>query len=247
MSHGVELIVMKMRIVSAFCWLMVGGFLAGQVAAQVTPRSEVPWGGLKHSTAGVSLKKAELIIVMLHGYGSSGDDLAGLARVIDPEQRTAFVFPVGPVSLGFGGRAWSKGDGEGFENSRRQVLDLLVFLHEKNKDAAIVVGGFSQGATLVSNILDEKMTSVAAILLYSPSGFLNHPARSGDDLPAIFLSHGREDEVLPFSGSVKVREGLLASGYTVDWQAFAGGHAIPPEVIEATNDFLEEHIAGETP
>lgn len=201
-------------------------------------KTSVPWGGLEHRKAGVGLKRARLIVVLLHGYGSTADDLVGLAGMIDSGVSTGYIFPAAPIELGSGRRGWNLPDGEGFDASRGQVLELLMYLHETYPQADVVVGGFSQGATLAISLLAEHLTQVKGYLFFSPGWYLSHQPRGGDDLPGVFLSHGEKDSILPFTGSEALRAHLGEAGYVVTWFPFAGGHTIPAAAITATNAFL---------
>ena len=60
-------------------------------------------------------------------------------------------------------------------------------------------------------------------------------ARKG--LP-VFMSHGREDPLLPFAISEELRDTLDAAGMPVEWVPFRGGHAIPPGVTTGLGAFL---------
>jgi phospholipase/carboxylesterase len=57
--------------------------------------------------------------------------------------------------------------------------------------------------------------------------------------PAVLLSHGREDALLPFAASERLRQVLVEAGFAVTWVPFAGGHAIPGEVIARLRTFLQ--------
>ena len=50
------------------------------------------------------------VVVLLHGFGARGDDLAPLYRVLDVPREVRFVFPEAPLAppefASFGGRAW---------------------------------------------------------------------------------------------------------------------------------------------
>ena len=54
----------------------------------------------------------------------------------------------------------------------------------------------------------------------------------------MFLAHGRDDEILPFSGSQQLRDDLVSKGFTVDWYPFDGGHTLTPEMLLASREFL---------
>jgi phospholipase/carboxylesterase len=56
--------------------------------------------------------------------------------------------------------------------------------------------------------------------------------------PAVFISHGRRDPRLPFSGSERAQELLQRHGFQVGFHPFDGGHEIPPQVVSALADFL---------
>ena len=69
------------------------------------------------------------------------------------------------------------------------------------------------------------------ILAFSP-GFAAPATTVGK--PRIFISHGDRDEVLPVErcGRRLARE-LSRSGYEVDYREFAGGHVVPPDLVDA--------------
>src|SRR5579871_1909463 len=112
------------------------------------------------------------VVILLHGFGAPGEDLAPLWRVLDVPREMRFVFPSAPLALpGFaGGRAWWLIDLEriqelmtgarGHDDERaREVPDGLAEARAKidalvDETAArlgarkVVLGGFSQGAML---------------------------------------------------------------------------------------------------
>jgi len=56
--------------------------------------------------------------------------------------------------------------------------------------------------------------------------------------PAVFVSHGRQDPVLPFAGGQLVKDTLERHGFPVTWRPFEGGHEIPPTIVEGLRSFL---------
>lgn len=197
-------------------------------------------GGLKVAFAGVPLEQAEHIIVLLHGYGAQGDDLVGLENEINAGERAAFVYPAAPLTLESGGLAWSQFNGEGFESSYQRLRSFMNDLNTKYPDRRVVVGGFSQGAMMASNLLAEASLQIDGMLLYSLYLALARPPHVGQSLPKVFLAHGRSDQVLPLSESEQMRDALRSNGYDVTWFPFDGGHTIPSSVINASNRFLSE-------
>jgi phospholipase/carboxylesterase len=55
----------------------------------------------------------------------------------------------------------------------------------------------------------------------------------------VLMSHGRSDQLLPFSAAETLRDKLRGAGATVEWVPFAGGHEIPPVVIDSASKFLK--------
>ncbi len=74
------------------------------------------------------------------------------------------------------------------------------------------------------------------VVAFSP-GFV--PAVSREGRPAVFVSHGDADEVLPVERtSRRIVPALRDEGYDVTYREFAGGHAVPHEVAVAAVDWL---------
>jgi phospholipase/carboxylesterase len=101
----------------------------------------------------------------------------------------------------------------------------------------VAIGGFSDGASYALSVGLTNGELFRHILAFSP-GFAAPTQTTGK--PRIFISHGDKDEVLPVErcGRRLARE-LSRSGYDVDYREFAGGHVVPPDLVDAaTNRFL---------
>lgn len=127
-----------------------------------------------------SQDKAPLAVVLLHGFGAPGDDLAGLADAIEVPNGTTLVFPEAVHGLAeltgqraYGdARCWwmidvvrmqlamaagvdrdlSKDVPEGLAEARAKVEGMLDALAKEDPDARLVLGGFSQGAMLALDV-----------------------------------------------------------------------------------------------
>jgi phospholipase/carboxylesterase len=204
------------------------------------------------------------LVILLHGFGAPGDDLVGLWRAIAAPRGTRYVFPEAPVDLGpayAGGRAWwfidvearmrreRTGDRdvtevpEGLDLARPQV-DALVeeAVHLlRPPSGKVVLGGFSQGAMLSVDVALRSSHPLAGLVVLSGTHIAANewasrlPARRG--LP-VFMSHGQDDQLLPFAIAEGLRDTLTAAGLPVEWVPFRGGHAIPPNVMNALGAFL---------
>lgn len=199
------------------------------------------------------------VVVLLHGYGAPGDDLVGLARRLDVDPTVRFVLPEAPLEIGGAGRAWWRLDigrlrsgtdrdlsdevPEGMPAARRKVLSLVRDVERELgvPPSRIVLAGFSQGAMLALDValhLEEPVAGVAVL-----SGTLVAEREWVPRMPAketvpVFVSHGRQDPLLPFRMAEALRDRLETGGLTVHWVAFDGGHSIPPGVTEGLRGFL---------
>jgi len=196
------------------------------------------------------------LVVLLHGFGAPGDDLVGLWRALPAPRGTRYVFPEAPVDLGpayAGGRAWwfidmqerlrkqpsgQRDIGEipvGLDPARQQVIALVEEAVAMLKPPAgqVVLGGFSQGAMLSIDVTLRSSMAFAGLVVMSGTHIAANEwapklaARKG--LP-VFMSHGREDPLLPFAIAEELRDTLNGAGLPVEWVPFRGGHAIPPAV-----------------
>ena len=201
-------------------------------------------------------------IVLCHGFGASGDDLVPLARVADVGAGVRWFFPEAPlaVDLGYGmsGRAWwpidmvrlqealMRGQArmlagetpEGLAEARAALEGCLAVLeaeHGLRRDRTIV-GGFSQGAMLTTEIALHASPAFAGLAVLSGNLLCEDrwkPAaeRAGAGLRAL-VSHGRGDPILPFSGAEALRALLEQAGAEVMWVPHGGQHEIPHAALE---------------
>lgn len=215
----------------------------------VAPRDDIP---------------VERVVVLLHGFGAPGDDLVALARELPLAAGTRYVFAEAPIDLG-GGRAWwnidwqeraryeRSGDWQGYtrlvpeglEAANHAVNTLLDVIEKKwhVPPHQIVLGGFSQGAMMTVDVAARRAHKPRMLVLLSGALVATpHWVPEAGTLKGvqIFQSHGTADQTLPLSQAEKLRDQLGAAGARVAWMTFAGGHAIPREVLNALRSFLFE-------
>jgi len=95
----------------------------------------------------------------------------------------------------------------------------------------IAIAGFSDGASYALSLGLINGGLFGDIIAFSPGFAL--PTRT-EDAPAIFISHGREDPVLPIERcGRRIAVRLRSLGYDIDYREFAGGHVVPTEMVEA--------------
>ena len=183
-------------------------------------------------------------------------------------QKVRFVFPEAPLSLralGYGeGRAWwpldiqrlqalESGNAsvarlrrevpEGLPRARRLLTGLIeeLTLRTQLPLGCVVLGGFSQGAMLATDValrLDEApagLVILSGMLLNEVEWARRAPIRRGLH---VLQAHGRQDPLLPFSSAEALRELLVSSGLSVDFLDFEGGHTIPLDGVKRLGAFL---------
>ena len=207
------------------------------------------------------------LVVLLHGFGAPGDDLVALWRYLNVPDDVRFLFPAAPLKLdmGFGdARAWWMLDMErvtqardqgkwdelsqeiprGLSPARTQMQDVLSLAIESLAvpSESLVLGGFSQGAMLSTDLVLHSDIPFAGLALLSSSLIAKHewltrlPNRQG--LP-VFQSHGIDDPILAFSMAQQLREHIQLAGLPVSWVEFRCGHEIPIRVLEGLGTFLQ--------
>ena len=205
-------------------------------------------------------------IILFHGYGANAFDLMPLSQYLLPSQQVNWLFPQGILDMDFGfgmmGKAWfpidiaaferaiatgnyrdlSQSEPAGFVNARAAALAMLQALDVPM--GKIVLGGFSQGAMLATDLTLRLPVAPAGLAILSGT-LLN--AESWTQLAAnrkgfsFFQSHGRQDPLLPFAMAEKLNELLRNAGLIGKLHAFSGGHEIPPEVLLQLDDYLENN------
>jgi len=109
----------------------------------------------------------------------------------------------------------------------------------------LVLGGFSQGSMITTDVALRLEESPAALAILSGTLLIEDvwkpKAKARAGLP-VFQSHGRRDEVLPFSGAQALQQTLTEAGLEVDFHAFEGGHEIPLPVLRGLAAFLKARL-----
>ncbi|HID22950.1 MAG TPA: phospholipase, partial [Planctomycetaceae bacterium] len=184
-----------------------------------------------------------------------------------------FVFPAGPLRLDevglAGGRAWwmidlnrlnaamERGEvldlrretPDGLPEARRQLMELVgtVCVRMKVGPSQIVLGGFSQGAMLATDVTLRLDDAPAALCIWSGTLLCEDdwrrlaPRRRG---LRVLQSHGRSDPLLPFAAAESLRDLLEGAGLEIEFLPFAGFHEIPREALRRFADLLQHRLAA---
>lgn len=110
----------------------------------------------------------------------------------------------------------------------------------------LVLGGFSQGAMLTTDValrLEEPpagLVILSGTLLLEDVWAVKARARAGLQ---VLQSHGTQDPLLPFEAARGLSALLTGAGLVVDFVSFDGGHSISQEVVEKLADFIDRRLS----
>ncbi len=198
-------------------------------------------------------------VVLLHGYGSDGNDLIGLAphwQGVLPD--AAFISPNAPeqcrqLASGF---QWFDIAFEGDRLASRQLgvaqarPVLVEFLEDLWRQSGIgpentILVGFSQGAMMALHVGLSLERPLMGIIAFSgafvpPEGFGSAALAKSP----VCLVHGDMDEVVDPELSADADVALRLAGYDVAYHVSAGvGHGIAPDGLAFATAFIQRIAA----
>jgi phospholipase/carboxylesterase len=186
--------------------------------------------GKLHVPHGLDPARPAPLIIMLHGAGGTADQVVPMLAAAGEESGSVVLAPDSRAR-----RSWDVIHG-GYGPDILFIDRALqhVFSHVAIDPGRLAIAGFSDGGSYALSVGLSNGDLFSDILAFSP-GFAAPAAIIGR--PRIFISHGTRDEILPIDrcGRRLSRE-LARSGYDVDYREFAGGHVVPPELVDAAVD-----------
>jgi phospholipase/carboxylesterase len=197
------------------------------------------------------------IVLLLHGYGSSGADLISVAPHWQQKLPDAlFLAPNAPQRSGMGaGYQWW-----GLESFTPQALAvgarsaapvIEAFVDRKlaqyelsGRDLAIV--GFSQGTMMALHVGLRRKEQVAAIVGYS--GMLTGGPELSHEVvskPPVLLVHGSADPIVPVAALHDAKHRLDHLGICVESHVSPGlGHSVDPVGLRLGAEFVVRAFAA---
>lgn len=198
-------------------------------------------------------------VILFHGYGADAQDLAGLVDSFQFKKPCNWLFPNAPLSVpigpGFTGRAWwtlRLNDLPGDWSLHRppdmsgavdKVLKMIASMKIDWKD--LIIGGFSQGAMLATEVFLKAPQNPAGLICLSGTLLCEKdwlalaPQRKGS---TVLMSHGEMDQVLPHKGSTRLQKFFEDQQIKTQFVSFRGGHEIPMQVIQKMKSYIEERL-----
>jgi phospholipase/carboxylesterase len=202
-------------------------------------------------------------VILFHGYGADAYDLRSLTEVMKPKNPTHWLFPQGvievPIGPGWTGRAWwpidmaaieaaaMRGETRDIANEKPPELEKLrprIFEMIAKLGvpwSRIILGGFSQGAMLATDLFLRAPETPKGLMLLS-GALLNKTewkelakTRAGSKF---FQSHGDQDMVLGHRGAAQLETLLINGGMKGSLVTFRGAHEIPMVVVQKATEYL---------
>ena len=202
--------------------------------------------------------KAQQLVILLHGYGSDGNDMISLgsywqellpnAMFIAPNaHEKCDINPMGHQWFALDANSLTvEGSASRLEGSKQARPIIKDFLQAVWKDTSLgakdtILIGFSQGAMMALEVglrLDEQLKGIIAF-----SGGLPDPANMKDEIkskPPICFVHGSSDEVVPVKMSIISSEALKKLGLDVKFHISPNaGHTIAQDGLEFASEFIK--------
>jgi phospholipase/carboxylesterase len=194
-------------------------------------------------------------IVLLHGRGTSEQDLIPLLEVFDPQERLVGAFPRGPLQLPPIGSHWyvveevGYPEPESFTASFQRLGAWLEGLAERTgvPIEQTVLGGFSQGAVMAWALaLGPDRPRPAGLL--AMSGFIPSvpdfelQLHGLDGFP-VAITHGTLDPVISIDLGRQARDRAREAGADVAYRETDVPHIVDPRLIPPLFEWLNRRFA----
>lgn len=189
------------------------------------------------------------LVVLLHGRGSNGDDLIGLADAIAGHfPDTAFHSPNAPVALGGGAYQWFVVDGmesrePGLQSVAPIVNEFIDGLLEEYglPSSKCVLMGFSQGTITSVHVAPRRADQLAGVVGFS--GAMYSGSSLADEMqskPPFMLIHGDADLVLDSRETELAAKRFEEVGVPVSMHILPGlPHSIDQRGLSLAVGFIE--------
>jgi phospholipase/carboxylesterase len=203
------------------------------------------------------MPSARNLVILLHGVGASGTDLAPLGVALrDVLPNAVFAAPNAPNRFDGGGlgRQWFSVVGINAANRPQRVeqaragFDRIVAQEIEKigfgaRLESVAFFGFSQGAIMSLDAIATGRWPIGAMV--AVSGRLALPPRPMvTSKTPVLLLHGERDDVVPVQETVQANRILNNAGFEVEMRIYPElGHAISLDGLQASGEFLAAKLA----
>ncbi|NIJ36352.1 phospholipase/carboxylesterase [Sphingopyxis panaciterrae] len=197
------------------------------------------------------------IVLLLHGFGSSGTDMISLApQWQEALPDTLFLAPHAPQRCSMMGAGYQWWGLSGFAPSAlaagaasaAPTIDAFIdrkLAQYELTEADLALVGFSQGTMMALHVGLRRPRAVAAIVGYSGmlAGTLGL-VHDASPKPPVLLVHGTADPVVPIAALHMSESELKRLGVDVTTHISYGvGHSVDPVGLRLGRDFIAEAFA----
>lgn len=195
------------------------------------------------------------LLIMLHGVGSNGADLAPIGQHIAQNIGADCASPDAPhpFDQGGAGRQWFSINGVTGANRPARVAaaradfdatltDIITAHGLQNQLHNVALIGFSQGAIMALDAVASGRWPVGAVIAFSLRLASPTPLTPALHTP-VLLIHGTTDPVMPITEATNAKAALTAAGVQTTLHLLAGvGHTMTPAGVELAEDFLRKTL-----
>tara|TARA_Y100001968_G_scaffold29136_1_gene22541 strand:- start:497 stop:1102 length:606 start_codon:yes stop_codon:yes gene_type:complete len=182
-------------------------------------------------------------LILLHGWGADAEDLLPLGEqlICQLTKKTEIIALRAPGIHPQGiGKQWYplfptdwSAVPIAIDNLKERIQDIASPRIPLKKTAIL---GFSQGAAMtLESGCDLPLAGLICCSAYPHSNWL-----APKSIPPIFLTHGKNDEIVPAMALQKILSLLEKHNELIDIELFDGGHEIPQYLIPKFQLFLEK-------
>ncbi len=202
-------------------------------------------------------------VIWLHGLGADAHDFEGIVPYLPTDScGIRMIFPNAPIrpvtiNNGFMMPAWydiadaqlKNTDQDGIAYSTEMINELIEQQIQLGIPTdKIVVAGFSQGGAMAIHAglrYPEKLAGIMALSCYvlEREKHTKEISNANQKTP-IFMAHGTQDNVVPYSLGESSAEFLTANGHNVTLVSYPMAHEVCMPEITAIAEWLSE-VLGE--
>lgn len=176
-------------------------------------------------------------LFLIHGRGSNERNMFDLVAGLEEE---CFIFsvrghiPQPPGYCFFTFKIYGQPDREGFDEGVHLITSFIDYAAaEYPIDTRYVyLLGFSQGAVLSNTLaltMGDRVRGIVSLSGYVPA-FVKEDEYHKKPVNGLsaFISHGLEDQVLPYEWGEAARDYFVSAGANVTFRSYNSGHTVSP-------------------
>jgi len=208
----------------------------------------------------MTAESPEYSVIWLHGLGADGHDFEPIVPYLGLPSGSAvrFIFPhalMRPITVNGGAvmRAWydiveisiNKGQDEaGIRHSADKIRALIDQQIKLGIPASkIILAGFSQGGAMALHVglcYPQRLAGIMALSAYLlfPERLKSEQSEVNSQTP-VFLGHGTQDPMVPFTLGQSVQRVLQAGEWPLEWHSYPISHSVSQEEIAEVGRWLQ--------